>query len=51
MNKTKIFSIFLFPLSLIYGLFGVIVVAIVLGCYLYKQKSFGISYFYPFTKR
>jgi hypothetical protein len=35
--------------SLIYGLFGVIIAAIVLGCYLYKQKTFGIPYFYPFA--
>ena len=35
--------------SLIYGLFGVIIASIVLGCYLYKQKTFGIPYFYPFA--
>ena len=35
--------------SLIYGIFGVIVVSIVLGCYLYKQKTFGVPYFYPFA--
>ena len=35
--------------SLIYGLFGVIVVAIILLCYLYKQQTFGIPYFFPFA--
>ena len=35
--------------SLIYGLFGVVIVSIMLGCYLYKQQTFGIPYFYPFA--
>ena len=35
--------------SLIYGLFGVIVVTILLGCYLYKQETLGVPYFYPFA--
>ena len=35
--------------SLIYGLFGVIIVSIVLGCFLYKQQTLGVPYFYPFA--
>ena len=35
--------------SLIYGLFGVIIMSLILACYLYKQKTFGIPYFYPFA--
>ena len=35
--------------SLIYGLVGVILSSIILGCYLYKQQTFGIPYFYPFA--
>ena len=35
--------------SLIYGLVGVILSSIILGCYLYKQQSIGVPYFYPFA--
>ena len=35
--------------SLVYGLFGVVVMSIILVCYLFKQKTFGIPYFYPFA--
>ena len=35
--------------SLIYGIFGVVLVTIILMCFLYKQKTLGIPYFYPFA--
>ena len=35
--------------SLIYGLFGVIIMSIFLSCYFYKQQTLGVPYFYPFA--
>lgn len=44
----SIARLFILFSALIYGLFGVNLAAIILVCYLYKQKTFGIHYFYPF---
>lgn len=45
----SISRVFVLLSSLVYGLFGVILASIILGCYLYKQESMGVPYFYPFA--
>lgn len=44
----SIARIFILLSSIIYGLFGITIAGILLVCYLYKQKTFDIHYFYPF---
>lgn len=44
----SIARIFILLSSLIYGVFGISISGILLVCYLYKQKTFDVHYFYPF---
>lgn len=44
-SLTRLFILFS---ALFYGLYGIVIASILLACYLYRQRTLGVPYFYPF---